>query len=148
MHANESDTEIQFFSEIAPDTHPAVPYILSWLDAQVNKDYKAFAAAFGPIANPHLFVNLPGGNIVTNAEQILLRHKHFYENPLFQVTRGELSNGMGNRDFFTCNVLVDVTLPDGAQRKNYIDITFLKKGDLNPTWIPTRIINTVVDPTK
>jgi hypothetical protein len=148
MQANESDNEIHFFQNITRDTHPAIPYILTWLDAQVQKDYETFAASLNSPSHPHLFVNLPGGKIVTDAKELLLRHKNFYASPQFQVTREELSHGMGNQDFFTCNVLVHVTLPDGAQRKNYIDMTFLKQKGVNPIWIPARVINTVVDSTQ
>lgn len=139
---------ISLISPIQESSHPAVPYVLAWLDAQARKDYEAFAECLGPEGDVPLFINLPGGVLMRNAEQILARHKAFYESSAFQVQYGELQDGMGNKDFFVCSVLVHVTLPTGKKRTNYIDMTFLKNETSGPAWIPRRLINTVVDATR
>ena len=148
VQANDHNTGIDFFSKITPETHPAVPYILAWLDTQVQKDYEAFAAFFNSESNLPLFINLPGGKVFRDSKELLLRHKEFYESPVFEVVREDLCDGMGNPDFFTCSVLVHVTFPNGAKRSNYIDVTFIKSADLEPRWVPARIINTVIDSAK
>lgn len=148
MSAHEFSSNVQFFSKIQEDTHPAVPYVLAWVNAQVQKDYEAFARCFDSDANSPLFLNLPGGVIMKHPKELLARHKTFYNSPDFQVVAEGLQNGMGNSDFFTCSVLVHVTLPNGARRTNYIDMTFLKRKDSEPLWIPARLINTVVDATR
>lgn len=144
LFGGEMNSRIQSFSQVTNETHPAVKYMIDFLEAQKQKDLEAFACCFGPHADNPIFINLPGGVIIRDAKRLIERHKNFYESPTFHVDYSELHDGIGNDDFFSCSVLVNVTLPDGNQRKNYIDMTFVKKKGLEPEWIPARLINTTV----
>ncbi len=139
---------IKSFSQVTSKTHPAVKYVLDFLEAQKQKNIEAFAHCFGQDADNPIFVNLPGGIIMRDPKQLIERHRKFYESSTFHVDYGELHDGIGNDDFFSCSALLNVTLPDGSQRTNYIDMMYVKQDDLKPEWIPTRLINTVLSTTR
>lgn len=143
----EMNNHIQSFPQVTNKTHPAVKYMVDFLEAQKQKDLKAFTRCFGPSVDNPIFVNLLGGVIMRDAKQLIERHKNFYESPSFHVDYSELHDGIGNNDFFSCSVLVNVTLPNSSQRINYIDMMFVRKEGLEPEWIPARLINTVVSTT-
>jgi hypothetical protein len=143
----EMSQSIQSFSQITIKTHPAVKYVLDFLEAQKQKDIEAFAHCFGQDEDHPIFVNLPGGIIMRDPKQLIERHRKFYESSIFHVDYGEFYDGIGNDDFFSCSVLVNVTLPDGSERTNYIDMMYVKQ-DEKPVWIPIRLINTVLSTTR
>lgn len=135
---------LQLYEQIRDESHPAVFHIRRFLESQAHKDIATFTA-YLQHSEP-FFLNLPGGHIVTNPEELIKRHTRFYESPEFACHFGELQHGMGNNDFFICNVHVNVTLPGGLKRSNYIDMTFVKNSKNSPAWIPVRLVNTVIEP--
>lgn len=145
LFGGEMNNQIQSYQHITSDAHPAASYVVEFLEAQKNKDVNAFAHCFGTAADNRIFVNLSGGVIMTDVQQLIKRHKELYASPVFHVEYGPLQNGMGNDDFFCCSVLVNVTLPDSSQRSNYIDMMFVREEGSEPEWIPVRLINTVVN---
>lgn len=144
LFGGEMNNHIPSFSQVTNETHPAVKYMVDFLEAQKQKDFEAFTRCFGPAADGPLFVILPGGVIMRDAKHLIERHKKLYESPTFHVDYSELHDGRGNDDFFSCSVQVNVKLPDGSQRTNYIDMMFVRNEGLEPEWIPARLINTVV----
>lgn len=147
-YAKEPLCSYRAYPQITQESHPAVKYVQAFLEAQVKKDYTAFANCFGQ-GDMHFFLILPGGNVVRNQELLLARHRELYASPKFQVElKSPLQDGVGNNDFFSCSVLVHVTLPNGCERTNYLDMTFFNNCYEGPKWVPVRLVNTVVDSSR
>jgi hypothetical protein len=133
---------IRTFDKVTRQCHPAAQDVFAYLESIAAKDKKAFAASFGSV---QLFANLPGGVQVKEAKKLIEMHDDFFESPVSKFEYGELTQGVGGSDFFTCSVPANVTLPDGSKRRVCIDMTFLKNPASQPSWTPARLINTVVD---
>ena len=132
--------ETHFFSKIAKDSHPAVKYAIACLDSIVHKNLDQFAASFE--RKSVIFANLPGGVQVTSVQKFVEMHRAFFASSTSRFSYGDLQQGVGGADFFTCSIPAHVILPNGAERDVYIDMTLiLEEG----TWVPIRFINTVVD---
>lgn len=130
------------FETVTPDSHPAVPKVLSYLESISHKNMRAFAESFGPHRQAPFFANLPGGVRVQTIQKFIDMHQGFFESDTSRFEYGSLTQGIGGDDFFMGSVTAKVILPNGSQREVAIDMTFFKVNDF---WIPSRFINTVLD---